>query len=288
MQEERLDTYLIYKENFLNKYYVYYHIDLLGNIRYIGSGTGQRYYLKQYRSSEHFAFWNNLTKAVVVDNLSKEESMKLEEQLIREHIGTGQLFNKSVKCTYAPVKEIKYSEVSKYLYYDASSPSGLRWKVSIYSGMNYNILERKAGDIAGRINKRGYWATSVNKCRYANHRLVLCLKTMQDIPPDMVVDHVNGNPSDNSFENLRLVTKAQNNRNLKISKLNKTGIRGVRLSKTNTWVVTWRENGLSKNKTFNPRMLFPNEDQTLALNKAKELAIRFRNHIERTLYKLYN
>ena len=283
MQEERLDTYLIYKENFLNKYYVYYHFDLLGNIRYIGSGTGQRYYTKQCRSTEHLVFWDNLTKAVVVDNLSKEESMKLEEQLIKEYIGTGQLFNKSVKCTYAPVKEIRYKEICDHFVYDPTSPSFLRWVVGDKKGRTGGI---KDGDIAGRKHIRGYWATSLKGIRYVNHRLIYCLMTGQDVPPDMVVDHVNGNPSDNSFENLRLVTKAQNNRNLKISKLNKTGVKGVKLVYNDRWLVSWSEDGMGRGKTFNPRFLFPEEDKDVALEKAKLLAIEFRKHIERTVYGL--
>lgn len=45
------------------------------------------------------------------------------------------------------------------------------------------------------------------------------------------IDHINHNKEDNRWENLREVTRTENNRNVPISKNNTTGITGISLHK---------------------------------------------------------
>lgn len=81
-------------------------------------------------------------------------------------------------------------------------------------------------DVSGiewKIDAHGYaYFDPRGSCkRVLMHRLI------SRAPADMVVDHVNGEPADNRRSNLRICTHAQNMRNRKTSKANKTGFKGV-------------------------------------------------------------
>ncbi len=106
------------------------------------------------------------------------------------------------------------------LEYDETSPSGLRWKVSMKNGKGVN------SDFAGYKRPNGYWFTGVDKRQYQNGLLVLLLNNHYPTDGD-VVDHLDGNPSNNSIENLRFVNRAVNSRNRKLPSSNYTGVHGV-------------------------------------------------------------
>jgi len=58
-------------------------------------------------------------------------------------------------------------------------------------------------------------------------RLIGLHRQIMGDPKGMVVDHINGDPSDNRRENLRVCSQEENTRNRGHSKHNKIGIKGV-------------------------------------------------------------
>ena len=63
--------------------------------------------------------------------------------------------------------------------------------------------------------KDGYSKVNWNGKGYRIHRLVYMLFNGCEIPEDLQVDHIDGNPMNNSPSNLRLVTNRQNQQNQK-------------------------------------------------------------------------
>jgi hypothetical protein len=86
----------------------------------------------------------------------------------------------------------------------------------------------KIGDVAG-YKIRGYLNVEINGKPYALHRLAFLYMT-GEMPID-VVDHVNGDQSDNRWCNLRNATQKQNTINVKLSKRNTSGHRCIHFNK---------------------------------------------------------
>lgn len=84
----------------------------------------------------------------------------------------------------------------------------------------------KAGEVAGCARPDGYVRICVNGRKQYAHRLAWLYVTGQW--PDRLIDHVDGNPSNNAITNLRLVTHSGNQQNRRRGqKNNKTGLLGV-------------------------------------------------------------
>lgn len=82
-----------------------------------------------------------------------------------------------------------------------------------------------AGRTRGGINHDGYRLISIKGRQYMAHRLVWLY--VHGCWPDQEVDHINGDKDDNRLANLRLANREQNNRNARIRKDNKSGLKGV-------------------------------------------------------------
>jgi len=79
--------------------------------------------------------------------------------------------------------------------------------------------------VAGTINGRGYRQIKVNGTTYLSHRLAWVY--MYGSFPLFDIDHINGDPLDNTASNLRDVQKVDNSRNQKRHKQNTSGCTGV-------------------------------------------------------------
>jgi hypothetical protein len=82
----------------------------------------------------------------------------------------------------------------------------------------------KAHTYSGCINGAGYLRTRVSGTLYQNHRLIWFM--FHGTWPEMV-DHINGNRTDNRIENLRPCNQSQNMQNMASRVDSKTGVKGV-------------------------------------------------------------
>lgn len=82
---------------------------------------------------------------------------------------------------------------------------------------------------AGTLLHSGYAGICIGSKRWQSHRIAWALH-YGEWPKDQI-DHINGIRTDNRICNLREATNAQNGKNIKLSKANKTGVAGVCWSK---------------------------------------------------------
>jgi hypothetical protein len=88
-----------------------------------------------------------------------------------------------------------------------------------------NHSRYKKGDVPGSINEAGYLRVCLDNKVYMAHRLIYLVMTGSW--PVGVIDHIDGDPLNNKWENLRDVSKTVNGRNTKRQKNNTSGFRGV-------------------------------------------------------------
>jgi len=91
------------------------------------------------------------------------------------------------------------------------------------------------GDIVGSYSGVGYLAFQFKKKKIYLHRLAWLLYYGEE--PDGFIDHINGVRDDNRIENLRVVSKLENHKNMKKPNTNTSGVIGVHWDKSkNRWI----------------------------------------------------
>lgn len=156
---------------------------------------------------------------------------------------------------------INYSD---YFVVDPESPTGLRWRDDI------KRLEQgkkggncwggtPAGNFKYRKDKTPKYITVILNGKQLIVSRVIWSLLHGEIPPEQIIDHVDGNPFNNLCSNLALKTRGQNNRNARIRSDNFSGFVGVyiQLQRKTTYVVAFYsdENSKKVSKSFNVQNL---------------------------------
>jgi hypothetical protein len=116
-----------------------------------------------------------------------------------------------------PNPNITQTYVRKILDYDPLMGTFF-WRVNRSS----NAL---SGALAGCRDSRGYIHVRIDGSRYLAHRLAFLIITGKW--PNFIVDHIDGDPSNNCWKNLREATKSQNGANSRTRIKSTSGFKGV-------------------------------------------------------------
>lgn len=257
-----------------NRFYIYIHtvkeefeidgkVYPVGAVVYVGSGSGGRFNNIKDRSDTHKVFWDKLNKVIIQSGIDFENKIRIENEWIETYWDTGYLFNK-VRVN-RPVKDLDYDLFCEYLYVDESSPSGLRWKKKV----RYDL---PVGSVAGRFrhDKDGYWYVKLRQKMYIAQRVVMTMAQGYPVPNDMLVNHKDGNRSNNSVENLEVVTFSENCRKKTNKKISSTGIEHLHWSvQHGYWVVKFNLNFKLFSKVFSVKRFA--KENGLSFEEAKEI-----------------
>ena len=227
---------------------------------------------------------NKFNKILCESCYRKEEEKHLEEQ--------------GVRCEFCGAKPTEKGitnsrELNSYLcqkHYSQYLEHGEMFERTIYDKNNYEKYENYAvintydkncniknktkidlEDLEKVLSKK--WRCSNNGYIKSNDNLLLH-RFIMDCPKDKVVDHINGDKTDNRKSNLRICSQSENLRNSKISKDNNSGYKGVSFHKASG---KWRA-----------RITVNKDTKYLGLFKDKEKAIKVRKEAENKYFGEYN
>ena len=109
------------------------------------------------------------------------------------------------------------------------------------SGYTRPVNRKFNGPTKGNLHHQGYRRIKVNGREHFVHRLAFELMDIE-IPDGYEVDHINGDKEDNRWENLRLVTRRENQQNQKRHR--EGGLPGTHFDKKlNKWLAYYSAHG---------------------------------------------
>ena len=131
-------------------------------------------------------------------------------------------------------------EILKWIFrYDIDT--GKLYRIRDSSGKTWNHEKEIT-----TVNSKGYLVVSITdseglkKAFFVHH---ICFYIHSGVEPLQLIDHINGNPTDNRFSNLRLANSSENNRNAKMRNDNASGFTGIYWYKpTGKWVAQAYDN----------------------------------------------
>lgn len=135
----------------------------------------------------------------------------------------------------------------------------------------------KVGQIAGTINKLGYVIIGYNYKTYYAHRLAF--KLMGEDIDGYEVDHIDHDPTNNRWDNLRIVSSSQNKHNSRGHSDSHLKIKNITLNDDGTGRYSYYVRMTKDGKTY--RKTFPHSDEGL------QMAIAYRDGLSSTLHKEY-
>lgn len=162
--------------------------------------------------------------------------------------------------------DLTLDQVNKVLTYDPISGI-LLWNAGIC------IKGVRPSSRAGHIKKTGYRGIRLFGKLYLEHRLIWFIQT--GAFPTGEIDHINQDRSDNSWANLREVTRSENSRNRSRNPDSKLGEHGIWFnSRTNKYVAEITVDG---KKVY--QKSFADIDQAISERKLKSIELGFHtNH----------
>jgi hypothetical protein len=92
-----------------------------------------------------------------------------------------------------------------------------------------HLVRKDTGLQTGHVHLYGYVKIRLDNKTYMEHRLIW--KMFNKDFETGTLDHINNNRSDNRIENLRIASRAENNRNAVLRKDNTSGVKGVNWNK---------------------------------------------------------
>lgn len=197
--------------NVKDNYCVYFHKKKdTGEIFYIGSGRQNK---REFNFNGRSNSWNAIkeTNGVIVEiyakNLNKTEARRLEEELINSK-NYPNIVN--IRKTINTDNSMSSDMFENYVYVDNTSKTGLKWKTKMGAR---GKIGTDAGNLTfDKMQRPRSITVKINGITYKASRIIWTLSN-KFLESDMVIDHINNNPHDNSIENLRCVSVAENSRN---------------------------------------------------------------------------